>query len=697
MPGRQAVIALPIEQTARLERFDAVEGLSQLFVFTADVVCTDANVDFLPYLGQAAQVTVTQDGDSRREFSGLIYEVEFLEEVDAGYRFRLTLRPWLYALSRNQDFVIFQNKSTTQIIQEVFDSRHCSDVDFSGLSGTYAPREYCVQYRESDFAFVSRLMEEEGIYYFFQHRNGRHTMVLCDARSSHPDSAYPSLPYKPGKQGLLDDRFWRWTEHVVTGSEGKATFRSFDFTKPTSPLEASNVIGPVIDGAGGGDDDGLGARIDGDNDAPPSYALASETSEFYDFPADFLDNERGGALTQAKIQSIHNNRRNYRGEGDPVWLEIGTLLELEDHPLDRLNQSYLIVSMTYTIETESYVSGGRSSGTGDSVVVVVQATPADAPWRAPATTPKPVARGPETAIVTGPDGETIYTDNYGRVKVRFHWDRSDVSPDPTCFIRVSGSSADGGFGHVTLPRIGQEVVVDFINGNPDQPLIVGSVYNGAKTQPYPMPDDKTRSVWRSHTIQGGADDFNEISMEDKTGEEEMKVQAQKDRNTLVKNDDTEVVNHDKTTTVKNNLKMTVQEGDESREVTQGKRTTKIQGDDELTVNEGDHKTTVSMGDMTTTVSMGDHKTTVSMGDMSADVSLGDFNVKTDVGSVVVEATTQIELKVGGNSIVIDQTGVTIKGMMVSVEAQIELSAKGLMTEINGSAMTTVKGAIVMIN
>jgi type VI secretion system secreted protein VgrG len=670
MPPRQAVISLPIEQAAHLERFEAVERLSELFVIHADVICEEAEVDFLPHLGEGALITMTEDAASHRALSGLLFEAEFLDEVEAGYRYRLTLRPWLYALTRNLDYFIFQNKTTVQIIEDIFNKRGCSDADFSKLSGTYPVREYCVQYRESDFTFISRLMEEEGIYYFFDHRNGRHVMVLCDGRGSHPQSYYESLSYIPHGQDVLADRFWRWTERVVTGAEGKATLRNYDFERPSLQLEGSYALGQLGAAAGGGG--AASSRIAGmvNEQAPIGQAMPAEKAEVYDYPAAFMDDQRGGTLSETKIEAAHNMRRSYHGQGDPIWIACGHLLSLEKHPLGRLNQDYLIVSLRYQVDAEAFVSG-QAARDDQSIAIEIEATPANTPWRAPFVTPRPVARGPETAVVTGPSGETLYTDKYGRVKVRFFWDRAPASPDNTCWIRVSEGSADSGFGHIAIPRVGQEVVVDFIDGDPDRPLITGRVYNAVKMPPYPLPDDKTRSVWRSHTIDGGADDYNEISMEDKSGSEEMKVQAQKDRNTLVKNNDT--------TIVKNNLSMTVQQGDETRAVQQGKRTTTIQQDEALTVSQGNMSTTVSMGNKTTGVSM------------------GNYSLKTDLGAVTIEAMQSITLKVGGNSVVIDPTGVTIKGIMITAQAQAQLSASAPMVSISGDAMTQIQGGIVMIN
>ncbi len=521
-------------------------------------------------------------------------------------------------------------------------------------------------------------MEEEGIYYYFEHKGGRHVLVLCDDANSHPTSPCATLPYIAVRQAAVEDRFWRWTEQVVSGAETKSTLRRYDFTSPGTKLESNCTKVFPHAAAGGGEAGSRSAGRVGEEAATSSAARAIQ-AEVYDYPGGYDSTSRGAALSEVIVHAIHRQLRSYRGEGDALAIACGHKMDIHGHPLSRLDQTYLVNSIVYRVEAEHYVSGG-GGGSEQSLVVEVIATPAADRWSAPKVTPKTLARGPETAVVVGPSGETLYTDKYGRVKVRFFWDRGEESSDSTCWMRVSDGSSDGGFGHVILPRIGQEVVVDFLNGDPDQPLIVGRVYNAGKMPPYALPDNKDRSVWRSHTIKGGAEDYNEISMLDTSGQEEMKVQAQKDRNTLVKNDDTKTVKHDETTTIKNNRTITVEEGDETHTVKLGKRTTEIQQDEALTVKQGN---------MNTTVSMGNSKT---------DVSLGNYDLKTDLGKVTIEAMQSITLKVGGSSIVIDQMGVTIKGMMIKSEAELMNSTKSdVMTEVSGSAMTTVKGGIIMIN
>ncbi|HEY2710688.1 MAG TPA: type VI secretion system tip protein TssI/VgrG [Caulobacteraceae bacterium] len=662
MPARQAVISLPDDHTALLERFEAVERLSELFVIHAYVFCEEAK-DFLGILGKPAEITVAAEEGASRSFSGLIFEVETVDETPTGIRYRLTIRPWLYALTRNMEICIFQEKSTKDILQDVFNKRGRNDVDFSNLTKNYPKREYCVQYHESDFNFISRLMEEEGIYYYFDHKGGEHKLVLCDDRESHKDSESTSLRYLPHEDAVADDRVWRWTESVVSGAEGKATYRNFDFTRPRFSLEGSHEIAPGQSESSDSTPYYLRLRP---QDAPSSSTMPAQPVELYDFPYDFLDTGRGQTIAETTMLSTRRHERHYRGEGDALLLACGKLLKLSDHPIARLDQSYLVTGLTYKIEAEQYVSG-TSSGTPEAgkepVIVEIIAAPADQPWRAPQVTEKPLALGPETAIVTGQQGDTIYTDKYGRVKVRFHWDRAQASADNTCWIRVASASGDAGFGHVALPRVGQEVVVSFLNGDPDQPLVIGTVFNGDKTQPYTLPDDKTRSVWRSHTIDGGAADYNEISFEDKTGGEIFNVQAQKDRTTLIKNDDTK--------TIKKNLTTTVQEGNEVREVTTGTRTTTIKGNETLTVQSGDMKT---------------------------DVSSGDYTLSVDSGQITITAAKKITLTVGQSSITMDPTTITVQSLTINVLANAELNTNGKATANHTSdAMLAVSAPMVTIN
>lgn len=686
---RQATITLDLGgERLDLERLDVVERLSELFVIIVDGVSRLAEIDFLEHLGKRATIEITEQ-DSVRTFNAVLCETVFLEDTRAGYHYRLTLRPWLYMLGNNQNFRIFQDKSALTIIKDILAPY---DVDYSKLSTQTAERRYCLQYRESDLNFVSRLMEEEGIYYYFQHSIGKHTLVLCDSRSSHPEASYAQLQFIPPSQGKvpLANTIWQWNERISTTGQSKATISGWNFELPSRPLK---------------------------EEFETTSSHPGDTLEIYDYPG-VTPRYPGSTVHETSPSSIPRTkvtveghralRRAYYGESNAERLAYGQIFKLAQHSRADLNQEYLVIGLTYRIQAEQYRSGSGSRNY--EMMVGIEAIPASIPFRAPLRTPKPLARGPETAIVTGPEGEVIYTDEFGRVKVQFHWDREGKKDEKTtCWIRVSHPSAGKAFGHVTLPRIGQEVIVDFLDGDPDRPIITGRVYNADQMQMYALSDNRTRSWWRSETVGQSGQDYdgaehpppqgpgsNEIRFEDKEGNEEVYVHAQRDMNTVVQRDQTlkverdrtDRVGRDRTVAVKRNETLTVEDGDEARTVKTGKRTTSIQQDDALTVQQGN---------LTTTVSQGNHSTKVSMGNMDTDVAMGNYSLKTDLGSVTIEAMQKIELKVGGNSVVIDQTGVTIKGIMVSAEGQAMLTAKAPMTEVQGEGLLTLKGGITMIN
>jgi type VI secretion system secreted protein VgrG len=307
---------------------------------------------------------------------------------------------------------------------------------------------------------------------------------------------------------------------------------------------------------------------------------------------------------------------------------------------------------------------------------------ASLPFRPTMVTPHPSVRGVQTAVVVGPSGEEIYTDKYGRIKVQFYWDRDgQTDASSSCWLRVATPWAGKNWGAIHIPRIGQEVVVDFVEGDPDRPIVIGSVYNADQMPPFPLPDNRTQSGLRSRSSKGGSgDNCNEIRLEDLKGSEQMFIHAEKDMLTEVENDETRTVGHDRTTTIKNDETKTVTDGNESSTVKMGNRTMEV-----------------SQGNQSTTIKMGNLSTEVKMGNVSEKLGMGNKTVKLDLGKSEEEAMQSIELTVGQSSIKIDQMGVTIKGMMISIEAQIQMQVKGLMTQVNGSAMLQAQGGIVMIN
>ena len=677
---RQATMSIALGGAKfKLERFEAVERLSQPFEIKVEGFSAD-EIDFLPHLGKAASIDVGDLQGHVRYFHGLVIESELIEADIAGSHYRLTLRPWLHLLEHNKNYRIFQDKTVVEIAKAVFADAGMNDVDYK-LAATYRKRDYCVQYKESDFTFLSRLFEDEGIYYYFRHEQSAHKLVICDGKSGHKTAAhYETVPFKPITTDgtVLPDTLWEWMERVSTAGQAQVSLRSFDFTKPQNPVNGK------IEGAS---------------------QHASDALEVYEYLGDFVEASVGNARSKTRLAAARAMRRAFRGTGDALGLACGGLFTLKDSPIRRYNREYLVVGLRHFVEAEAPRSGHEAQPRR----VELEAIPSDTLYRPPLVTPWPSAHGPETATITGPANEVIYVDEHGRVKVRFHWDRSDDNPGKTsCWMRVSHHAAGEGFGNVDLPRVGQEVIVDFLDGDPDRPIITGRVYNGQRKHTYGLPDNRTRSLWRTQTVgDAGSYDgaekqppsgkgFNEIRIEDKGGSEEVYIHAQRemvtdvllDQKLTVQRDRKTRIGRDRTTNIKHDEKLTVETGDETHEVSKGKRTTTIMQNDEKTVKQGDWKTTVSQGDVSHTVSMGS---------MSTDVKMGDYSVKTDLGAVTIEAMVSITLKVGTNSVVIDQTGVTIKGMMVTSEAEVINETKGPMVQIEGSAMTTVKGGIVMIN
>jgi type VI secretion system secreted protein VgrG len=683
---REIEISLPFEG-ASIESFESVERFSELFSITAVLICQD-EVDFFSYIGQAATITINIDDNPARYFNGEIVAASFLEWLAVGFRYEIRLAPKYWRLTRKQNYKIFQSMTALDIVSAVISDSGMSAYTSELQSTTCPSRDYCVQYRETDFDFISRLLEEEGIYYYFQHTQTDHTMILCDGRGSH--SITETLPFNPtagaGRSGVtvISD----WHERISTGAESTVVLQDYDFTK-----SATNLL---------------------ETGQPPGALTSADTSEVFDYPGGYTDPSEGERRALNRITAFQRERRLYLGVGEAPDLACGAILTLTGHPIARLNQDYLVVALTHQASGQSY---GSTEGDSQLALINVEAIPAATAWRPTARTPKPVARGPETALVTGASGDKITTDQYARVKVQFYWDRLGTKDEnSSCWIRASNGAAHNGFGVVILPRIGDEVIIDFLDGNPDRPIITGRVYNDQQPVAHTLPDNMTMSYWRSETIgdstgydgaeaQPTAPFHNEISMEDKGGSETLSFYAQRNQVTQVGLDDTSTVQRDqvqsirrnRTTNVKNNETMTVEQGDESHTVSQGKRTTSIQQNESLTVVQGDMSTTVSQGNQSTEVSMGNVSMKVDMGNMDTEVSLGNYSIKVDMGSISIEAMQSITLTVGQSSITINQMGVTIQGMMLSSQAQVSLEAKGLMVDVEGSALTTVKGGIVMIN
>src|SRR3990167_4681735 len=497
------------------------EELGRLFNYELQLTSLDANIDLNQLLGKPMSVGLQLADGGERHFHGIVARCS--QNIDKGQfaSYQVTLRPWLWLLSRTSDCRIFQNLSIPQIIKQVFRDLGFSDFE-DALSRPYREWEYCVQYRETSFDFVSRLMEKEGIYYYFRHEADRHVLVLADAYGAHvPAPGYASVPYYPpdGQHRERDHiNDWQLAQHVQPGS---MELNDYDFQRPSARIDVRSVM-PRPHSAG-------------------DYPL-------YDYPGTYVQSSDGEQYARNRIEALQSLHERVEVGGSVRGIASGNLFSLTGFGRADQNREYLVVCARYHVAQESLESG---SGGGGQFECQLTCTDAQQTFRPLCGTPKPMVQGPQTAVVVGPAGEEIWTDQYGRVKVHFHWDRHDQSNEnSSCWIRVSQSWAGKNWGHIQIPRIGQEVIVSFLEGDPDQPIITGRVYNAEQTVPYDLPANATQSGIKSRSSKGGTPaNFNEIRMEDKKGAEQLFIHAEKNQDIEVENDETHWVGHDRTKTI----------------------------------------------------------------------------------------------------------------------------------------------------
>jgi type VI secretion system secreted protein VgrG len=565
--------------------------------------------------------------------------------------------PWLWFLTQTANCRIFQEKTTLQIIEQIFNDFGFSDYEIGEVKGVTDKWNYCVQYRETAFDFISRLMEDEGIFYFFRHENNKHVLVLGNQPGAHKNcpvkSTFRMVPGQGRGANVSEDSVSEW-EHHYEFRPGKWAQTDYNFETPSTSLLVST--GSVV-------------QLDG-----------ISKFEVFDFPGEYEMKPDGEKLNKIRMQEEEVAYSVVRGSGNCRPFSPGLKFSLEKHERPAENGTYVLTSVTHSARQTGFFG---DDGLGDTDYSnSFTCIPVAVPYRPSRTTSKPIVHGTQTAVVTGPPGEEIYTDKYGRVKVQFHWDREGRKDDKTsCWIRVAQPWAGKQWGAIWIPRIGQEVVVAFLEGDPDRPLIVGSVYNAEQMPPYELTANKTQSGIKSRSsMKGGAADFNELRFEDKKGSEDIYFHAQKDFHRVVENDDDLKVGHDQTIEIKNHRTEVVKEGDEKVTIEQGKRSVFVNtGDDLHQVKTGNRDAIIDMGNDSITVKMGNHMR------------------KINLGKSETEAMQSITLKVGANSIVVDQSGITLDGIMIKLKGQAMIQSQAPMQKMNGDAMVMIKGGITMIN
>ncbi|MGL4555629.1 MAG: type VI secretion system Vgr family protein [Gemmataceae bacterium] len=757
--GRLMSLSTPLgADVLLLETFAGTEALSAPFAYDLGVLTeSPAGWKFEDLLGQPVTVTMTLPADgAARYFNGVVAEVgqgELVSGVRTGvmlHRFTLRVVPkfWLLGLKRNSR--IFQQLTVIDILKKVMTGL---DVSWQ-TQGTYEPRDYCVQYRETDLAFASRLMEEEGIYFYFKHADGSHQMVVADKPAGHAAVPGPvSVSFQPEGGGLHpDDRVMRWTKRQQLRS-GKVTLWDQCFELPGQHLDATKTVSETP--AAGTKTHKL--KVGG-----------NEAFEVYDFPGGYAQRFDGitpdGADRAADVQKIFQDNARTAGirlaqqstgavtidaAGNVRHLSAGHKFTLADHP--DADGDYVITRVTHDASNAGvYVTGGdQAAGYRGRF----ECQPVALPFVPPMTTPRPTVPGPQTAVVVGPSGEEIFTDKYSRIKVQFPWDREGANDaNSSCWVRVGTPWAGKQWGMIHIPRVGQEVVVAFEEGDPDRPIVVGSVYNAEQMPPYVLPDNKTQSGLKTRSsLKGTEENFNELRFEDKKDEEQIYFHAEKNFDRVVENNDTLKVGFEKkdkgdqTIEIWNNRSLkvgagkgeaevgsetidvfnsqavtigsgkgdaaegsqtlsvykdrttTVETGNETLTVKKGNRVEEItEGNDTLAVKKGNREASIDTGNDTLTVKTGDRTVEVN-GNDSLTIKTGNGTIKASAGKITIEAATGILLKVGGNSIEITPAGITVKGVKVAVQGDAQVEVKAPITQVSGDGMLTLKGGVTMIN
>lgn len=650
-------IATPLgKDYVLLSKFTAEESMSQMFRIEAELLHEETESGYEPtvidphsLLGQGVTITVTSNDGVTRDFSGMVSEfAQGMRDVRFTV-YNITIVPHVWMLTQKGQSQIFQQMSVPDILRKIF-----AGFEFKiELQGQYEPRNYCVQYRETDWDFAARLMEEEGMFFFFEHTGGKDKMIIADTAQSNAECL--------GKQTIKYHRIGE--EEWFYGSiskflndyrikTGKVTLWDHNFQLPSSRLDMEKTsihqFGDsqkleMYDYPGG-----YGRKYDGID--PSGGEQSGELNKV------FPDRER---TLQNRIEMLDSGVKGAYGNSDCCAITAGYRFTLANHPNSALNGQYVLTSVKHSgQQSPAYVSNEAVTNPYTNEFKCINYGSGAPPFRPARSTPKPHIYGTQTAIVVGPSGEEIFTDKYGRVKVQFFWDRDGQDNESSsCWVRVAQTWAGNKWGTMFIPRIGMEVVITFLEGDPDRPLVVGCVYNPLTMPPYTLPDEKTKSTIKSNSSKGG-NGFNEFRFEDKKGEEQIFVHGQKDQDIRIKNDRRELIGNDRHLIV-----------------TRDKRE-RVKRDEHILIErdliekvERDYHRHIEGKIAFKTDKSVSHEIGGAKSEKVSDnyaIDAGDFNVK--ARNIVLEASTGLTIKVGGNYVTINAAGVQINGTMVMINS-----------------------------
>lgn len=639
MPDQKDKVFLDVKtpsETFTLQSFRGIERLSSLFEYTLFMTSTSRTVNFSSLMGKSATVSL-KVGSETRTYNGI---VGCFEQDDTPFKplnsqtnYKAILYPKLWLLTFSGQCRIFQNKSALEIITHILSEHqipHSNQVTRSGK----ASLDFCVQYNETDFNFISRLMEREGIFYFFQQTHDNHTLVLADASAAHhPCSHAASVSFH---DSAVSDQFMLHvsscciTQRIVPKSN---TLKSYNYLMPQTQLKALATGNST---AGGGN--------------------------LTDYEEIYAQQSRGDSLSKVKLQAAERSQKMVEGLSTVPFFLAGYKFHLKDHPREDANLEYVLMEVIHEARRAPEGEGQHLYENS------YRAFPATVLFKAPLITPRPYIYGTQTAKVTGKKGEEIYTEEYGRIKVKFHWDPSEKNDDSTsCWIRVATLWAGQTWGTLFTPRVGQEVVVSFIDGDPDKPLVVGSVYNGDHKPPY-LPGHPTKSTIKTQTSKKGEESnagYNELRFEDKKGVEEIYLHAQKDFKLLVQN-------NQEITVVGGNRTITLQSQQEHLEKRSGEKS-----NDSLTLKNGNKSLQIDKGNYSIKLMDGNITVTCSKGNVSFDVD-GNMSVKC-TGTFNVDAAKGVNIK-------------TAAALSADVGGATSLKAGADTSIVAGAALTLTSGA-----
>ncbi|MEL6519827.1 MAG: type VI secretion system tip protein TssI/VgrG [Pseudomonadota bacterium] len=658
--GRLGILHTPLGQDVLgLLRFDGTDSINELFEYRIEAVSDDPFIDFDALVGHHISVELTHVYKDKKWYDGILSDVQYVGVGESGNMYRLVLRPWFWLATKRRNQRIFHEKTAPEIISEILGEYGMGSFQDT-LTKTYPKLEYTVQYRESDMTFVSRMMEKFGINYYFSHSQGEHVMVLVDSLDNFeaiPGGSRPYVGTSSGAHSSEQEHFWAWSPKRVM-TTGKVVMTGYNFKTPTANM-----------------------RVEQTGDA----AYTNGQIESFDYPGTYLDQGEGKDVVRLRTEQERSADKRHSSTGNVITLCSGMRVTITDNAKpDLVDQEYLCVRAHHSFRGQSFGSGSRT----DQKEVFqghYEFASTEAPFSPARKTPEARVMGPQTAWVVGAVGEEIDCDEYGRILVRFHWDL-DGAHSMRC--RVAQMWAGNKWGSMYIPRIGMEVVVDFLEGDPDQPLVVGCVYNADNMPPYDLPGDKNLNGIKSDSTTGGGG-YNELVFDDTKGEELFRQHAQKDMLTKVLNDETREVDNNRDTIIGNNETRTVK-GEEVHEIDKDSTYT-IHGGEARTIDKN-HDTKIKgnethdvTGNRTSEV-MGAEKLTVTR---TTDIN--------GLQAITIESMQSIELKVGMNSIKLEQSGIKINGLMVDVNATTMLNTSGLMSTHKASAIMTVQGALVKIN